>query len=457
MVSKPNRSPLPSEPNEDEVPLVSIAVDSQDDSLVVLIVKGLKEQDQGKVNGLLNALEAVEGVLHVEAQTAMNRINVSGSAPGGELVQVCTDHGMEAECRVEPKLPPAVEKEATEDEKLFLVRAAALVCLIVQNCAQALCMKYSNDPSVRTPDGLKYLATTAVVSGEAAKILSSLVIIAYNTGGPLGVVSEINTEMVQKPVECLKLLIPSMLYTVQNNLQFIAIQNLSPAVFQVTSQLKILSTAVFTVLLLGRVLGAHRWAALCVLTLGCIFVNLDSISPTSSNKDGGNQVLGVMCCLCMACTSGLAGVYFEKMLKGAKTSLWIRQIQLGVGGIAIGTFGAFSKDGNVIKEHGFFQGYTGFVWFLVCLNSLGGLLVAVVVKYTDNIAKAFAVSISIILSAIISIPLFGNSISGLFFIGTSLVIGSVFLYEAIVPFNVKVNLVLVSLVLTALYLAPPLG
>jgi len=262
--------------------------------------------------------------------------------------------------------------------------------------------------------------------------------------------------MVQKPVECLKLLIPSMLYTVQNNLQFVAVQNLSPAVFQVTSQLKILSTALFTVILLGRVLGAHKWAALCVLTIGCVFVNLDSVSP-SAKKDGGNQLLGVVCCLCMACTSGLAGVYFEKMLKGAKTSLWIRQIQLGIGGIAIGTFGAFSKDGPAIMEYGFFQGYTNFVCFLVCLNSLGGLLVAVVVKYTDNIAKAFAVSISIILSAVISIPLFGTSISGLFFIGTSLVIGSVFLYEAILPFDAKVNVCLSGLVGLALYLSPHLG
>ena len=64
------------------------------------------------------------------------------------------------------------------------------------------------------------------------------------------------------------------------------------------------------------------------------------------------------------------------------------------------------------------QGYTNFIWMVVCINSLGGLLVAVVVKYTDNIAKAFAVSVSIILSSFISVPLFGIPITLLFMIGT---------------------------------------
>ena len=40
----------------------------------------------------------------------------------------------------------------------------------------------------------------------------------------------------------------------------------------------------------------------------------------------------------------------------------------------------------------------------------GGILVAVVVKYADNLYKAFAVSISIVLSSIVSIWLFNFTI-----------------------------------------------
>ena len=45
------------------------------------------------------------------------------------------------------------------------------------------------------------------------------------------------------------------------------------------------------------------------------------------------------------------------------------------------------QDGSVISEKGFFTGYDNFVWFTVMQNALGGLLVAVVVKYADNILK----------------------------------------------------------------------
>ena len=41
----------------------------------------------------------------------------------------------------------------------------------------------------------------------------------------------------------------------------------------------------------------------------------------------------------------------------------------------------------MISEKGFFVGYDNFVWFTVAQNALGGLLVAVVVKYADNILK----------------------------------------------------------------------
>ena len=41
----------------------------------------------------------------------------------------------------------------------------------------------------------------------------------------------------------------------------------------------------------------------------------------------------------------------------------------------------------MISEKGFYVGYDSFVWFTVVQNALGGLLVAVVVKYADNILK----------------------------------------------------------------------
>lgn len=74
------------------------------------------------------------------------------------------------------------------------------------------------------------------------------------------------------------------------------------------------------------------------------------------------------------------------------------------------------------------KGFDGFVWYLVVLQAAGGLIVAVVVKYADNILKGFATSVAIIISCIASIYIFDFRLSLQFICGTAMVIGSIFLY-----------------------------
>lgn len=73
-------------------------------------------------------------------------------------------------------------------------------------------------------------------------------------------------------------------------------------------------------------------------------------------------------------------------------------------------------------ENGFFYGYNFWTWATICCQALGGLIVAVVVKYADNILKGFATSLSIILSCIASTFLFDFQITLLFIIGAGLVL-----------------------------------
>lgn len=127
--------------------------------------------------------------------------------------------------------------------------------------------------------------------------------------------------------------------------------------------------------------------------------------------------------------SGLAGVYFERILKGSDVSIWIRNIQLGIFGMIFGFLTMYLADGQEMKTKGFLFGYTNSVWTAITVQSAGGLLVALVIKYSDNIMKGFATSLAIIIACIVSMVLFDFQLTILFTIGATLVILSIFIYS----------------------------
>jgi len=81
-----------------------------------------------------------------------------------------------------------------------------------------------------------------------------------------------------------------------------------------------------------------------------------------------------------------------------------------------------------VRANGFLGGYSSVAWALVAVQAGGGLLVAAVVKYTDNILKAFATSASLVAVSVASIFFFNFPLSAQFVMGAALVIYSMFLY-----------------------------
>ncbi|XP_059379232.1 UDP-galactose translocator-like isoform X2 [Carassius carassius] len=304
----------------------------------------------------------------------------------------------------------------------------SLAILVIQNASLILSIRY-----VRTLPGDHFYTTSAVVMAEVLKVLTCVVIILIEKRGNVkSFVWLLYDSLVVQYLDTLKLAVPALIYTLQNNLQYLAISNLPAATFQVTYQLKILTTALFSVLMLRKSLSKIQWISLVLLFAGVAIVQVEQEggkqkeTVTSANQ---NYFKGLVSVIISCLSSGFAGVYFEKILKGSSASVWMRNIQLGIFGTLLGLLGMLWNDGAAIAEKGFLFGYTPMVWGVIFNQAFGGLLVAVVVKYADNILKGFATSFSIIVSTITSVYLFGFHVDLIFTLGAGLVIGAVYMYS----------------------------
>ncbi|XP_042206340.1 UDP-N-acetylglucosamine transporter-like [Homarus americanus] len=352
---------------------------------------------------------------------------------------------------------------------LLSYKTLSLVVLSVQTSTMVLLLRYS-----RTSINFAhqpYIITTAVFSSEVLKLGLSLGFLHIESGKVMkATLNRLYEDVFINIWETLKLAIPAFLYVVQNNLLFIALSNLDAATYQVTYQLKILTTAIFSWVMLGKRLTPIHWLALCLLMLGVSLVQVEGssngngsnskvlpVAPEVEVLEGGDSVilggteegagfpppdirnehpntevsrlLGILAVFVSCISSGFSGVYFERLVKrGTQTSLIIRNIQLGMFSIAFAVI-AVSSDSTAIKDGGFFQGYSVATWMVVLIQAFGGLVVSVAMKYADNILKGFATSLSIVMSTLVSWLVLGDAApSTQFVVGATIVISSTVLY-----------------------------
>ena len=104
----------------------------------------------------------------------------------------------------------------------------------------------------------------------------------------------------------------------------------------------------------------------------------------------------------IACSSGFASVFTEKVIKSAKNvddrqkdsgkkyGLAHMQAQLAIVSLVMLGLYAIVEDFEEIRTLGFFHNFTGPA-LISCLNSaIGGLIVASVLKYADSVLKGYA-------------------------------------------------------------------
>ncbi|XP_045526629.1 UDP-N-acetylglucosamine transporter [Pieris brassicae] len=305
--------------------------------------------------------------------------------------------------------------------KFGYIKYVSLGILTVQNSALGLSMRYA-----RTRNGVLFSAAAAVLMTEILKLAICIVLVMNESGGIRKGSQILYSTVILNIKDTLRVGVPSFLYVIQNNLLYVSASNLDAATNQVTYQLKLLTTAFFAVLVLKKRLKRWQWGALGLLVIGVALVQLTSTEEKNKTSESQSKVLGFSAVLAACFISGFAGIYFEKVLKESDISVWMRNVQLSLLSVPIGIITYLIDSKGAISE--LLKGFDGFVWYLIILQAAGGLIVAVVVKYADNILKGFATSVAIIISCIASMFLLNFHLTIQFAIGALIVISSIFLY-----------------------------
>ena len=308
----------------------------------------------------------------------------------------------------------------------------ALLTLLLQNTGMIILMRLSR---VKT-GGPMYDIRTAVMMNEFLKLSVSALFYFWKENGSMA-----DIRRKSPPMHLVKVMIPSALYVVQNNLQYVSLSNLPASVYQVLIQMKILTTAAVSEFLLGRKHNRQQWISLVSLFAGLSIVQASLSGSAAGATFVGNLTLGLIAVIISCLTSATAGVYFEKVVKGTpNVGLWafntqmsacslfislLSCVKLGAGGAgtaaAAATLSVSSLLAEVSRMSTMFSGFTPLVMTIVTLQAMGGLVVSLVVKKTNSVVKGFATSGAVVLSCLISRFLFHDFYGPVFYVGASIV------------------------------------
>jgi len=285
-----------------------------------------------------------------------------------------------------------------------------------------LCINASKEDG-RVP----YMSVTATFLIEALKLLLMLAAIAVTrTAGP--------PRMTLR--ESVVYAAPSLLYMLDNNLNYVILRFLDPATLAVLWNLKILTTAVLFRLVLKRELSELRKVAIVLLLLGVVTSQSDKQgAAASASDDNGNRpnprdfAIGVVLALIGATISSCASIATEWAFKRKSNCpfLW-QNVMLYSYGMLFNGLMLLAKH-EEITTRGFFHGYNRWTVAVVAVNSVRGISTGLILKFLDNIAGVYSHAGATLLTMLFSMLFLDFSPSLEFACGLSVVVISTYLYH----------------------------
>ena len=215
--------------------------------------------------------------------------------------------------------------------------------------------------------------------------------------------------------------VPAGLYAISNNVTFMALALMTPAMFNLLMNLKIPLTAIMAWLFIGYKINTKLAISFLTLFIGSAIATL-RIQDGKINIEG--SAYGVLLMFVYASCSAAAAVYIEYLMKMrfGKESMHVQNMK----------FCICSAIANVIVI--IVRGKLPYITIeplhliSVCALGFNGLVTSAVLKYGGSILKTYAVSVAMFLSALFTWIFFHMTLSWNFYFGAGICAVSVNLY-----------------------------
>ncbi|CAM8985775.1 unnamed protein product [Rhodiola kirilowii] len=271
------------------------------------------------------------------------------------------------------------------------------------------------------------IVTSSVVACEIAKVLCAFLVIAKD-----GSCRRIFKEWTLVGALTASGL-PAAIYALQNSLLQISYRNLDSLTFSILNQTKLMFTAFFTYVLLRQKQSAQQIGALCLLIIAAVLLSVGEGTSKGSSKSNTDDTLfyGIIPVLVASVLSGLASSLCQWASQVKKHSSYLMTIEMSVVGcICLLASTSKSPDGEMIRRHGVFYGWTPLTWGRVEFH------VVFMLASRDDLYTGFVIVSALLVTALLQFLFDGKSPSVYCLAALPLVVASISIYQKY-PYHIK--------------------
>lgn len=190
----------------------------------------------------------------------------------------------------------------------------------------------------------------------------------------------------------------AFLYAVNNQLSFAVFQLADPASVNLLKSTNSFVTGILLFFVLGRSIQNVQWLAIAFQVCGLINMQWNSCS-------GGSLLPGYLYLLLSLSVfiTGISSVFNEYLLKQYDIPVHVQNVVL----YAFGSFWNYLAYWNLHSGQTFFKGFGWRAMLVVTVNSLMGVVITFVYKYSDALVKSLAQAFTSVVLLGVSATFFG--------------------------------------------------